>query len=151
MRSKLALLLLLVAILALSTMGVSTGPVLADGDDNPLYPLDSFPPTAADNAMLQWNEELLECIRATKPGPTVVARALFVVSAAGYDAWSAYDAKAVPTIRTGFTRRPSNQRTLANKTAAVSYASHRALAYWPRTTRSSPAGPTWTSASRRWA
>jgi hypothetical protein len=59
----------------------------------------------------------------------VVARALFVVSAAGYDAWSAYDAKAVPTIPTGFTRRPSSQRTLANKTAAVSYASHRALAY----------------------
>ncbi|HEX3214596.1 MAG TPA: hypothetical protein VH016_18670 [Actinomycetota bacterium] len=37
MRSKLALLLLLVAILALSTMGVSTGPVLADGNDHPLW------------------------------------------------------------------------------------------------------------------
>ncbi|HSK37361.1 MAG TPA: hypothetical protein VLA80_11550, partial [Actinomycetota bacterium] len=129
MRSKVVLLLLLVAALLLSTMGIGTGPVLADGDDHPLYPLDTYPPTAADNAVLQWNEELLECIRATKPGPTVVARALFVVSAAGYDAWAAYDAKAVPTIRTGFTRRPSSQRTLANKTAAVSYAAHRALAY----------------------
>jgi hypothetical protein len=44
------------------------------------------------------NEEALECIRATKPGPTVVARALFVPHAAAYDAWAAYDPKAVPTI-----------------------------------------------------
>jgi hypothetical protein len=86
-------------------------------------------PSAADNAVLQWNDEALECIRATKPGPTVVARALFILSAAGYDAWTSYDAKAVPTIRTGFTRRPSAQRTPANKTAAVSYAAHRALSY----------------------
>jgi hypothetical protein len=32
--------------------------------------------------VLQWNVETLECIRATRPGPTVVARALFVVYAA---------------------------------------------------------------------
>ena len=76
-----------------------------------------------------------------QPGPTVVARALFVVSAAGYDAWSAYDAKAVPTIRTGFTRRPSSQRTLANKTAAVSYASHRALAYLTQNNPFQPCRP----------
>jgi hypothetical protein len=82
-----------------------------------------------DNAVLQWNEETLECVRATRPAPTVAARALFVVHAAAYDAWAAYDARAVPTIRTGFTRRPSSQRTLANKTAAVGYAAHRALAY----------------------
>jgi hypothetical protein len=82
-----------------------------------------------DNAVLQWNEETLECVRATRPAPTVAARALFVVHAAAYDSWAAYDARAVPTIRTGFTRRPSSQRTLANKTAAVGYAAHRALAY----------------------
>jgi hypothetical protein len=91
--------------------------------------------------VLQWNEETLECIRATKPGPTVVARALFVVHAAAYDAWAAYDAKAVPTVRTGFTRRPSSQRTLANKTAAVSYAAHRALAYLTQNNPFQPCRP----------
>ena len=103
--------------------------VFADGDDHPLYPFDTYRPSASDNAALQWNDEALECIRATRPGPTVVARTLFILSAASYDAWASYDAKAVPTVRTGFTRRPATQRTPASKSAAVSYAAHRALSY----------------------
>ncbi len=115
------------ALLLSAVAVVPLHPVFADGDDHPLHPFDTFRPSAGDNAVLQWNDETLECVRATRPGPTVVARSLFIVSAAGYDAWAAYDAKAVPTIRTGFTRRPTAQRTPANKSAAVSYAAHRAL------------------------
>lgn len=77
----------------------------ADGDDHPIYPLSTYPPSSSDNAVLVWNEEALQCIRSGKPGPTVVARALFVAQASVYNAWSAYDAKAVPTIRSGFVRR----------------------------------------------
>ena len=57
----------------------------------------------------------------------MVARTLFILSAATYDAWAGYDAKAVPTVRTGFTRRPAAQRTAANKAAAIGYAAHQAL------------------------
>jgi hypothetical protein len=123
MRAK----LLLVVLLALGLLASGAGVASADGDDNPLYPLDTYPPTPSDNAVLKWNEEALECIRATKPGPTVVARSLFVLHSSVYDAWSAYDAKAVPTVRTGFARRPSSQRTLANKSQTVSHAAYVAL------------------------
>lgn len=77
--------------------------------------------------MLQWNEEALACIRATKPGPTVVARALYILHAATYDAWAAYDREAVPTVRDGCTRRGRQQRTLANKSQAVSRAAYVTL------------------------
>jgi hypothetical protein len=77
--------------------------------------------------VLKWNEEALQCIRVTKPGPTIVARALAIPHMSTYNAWSAYDAKAVPTIRTGWTRRPSSQRTVANKSQAVSHAAYIAL------------------------
>jgi hypothetical protein len=115
------------ALLALVLVGSSTGYALADGDDHPVYPLDTHPPTENDNAVLKWNEEALQCIRVTKPGPTIVARALAILHMSTYNAWSAYDAKAVPTIRTGWTRRPSSQRTVANKSQAVSHAAYIAL------------------------
>ncbi len=120
--SKRGMVVVLLAAVALVPLHQAT----AD-ENSAFYALDTFPPVATDNAVLKWNEAALACIRATKPGPTVVARSLFIVHAATYDAWSAYDAKAVPTIRTGFARRPSSHRTVANKSAAISYAAHRAL------------------------
>lgn len=44
-----------------------------------------------------------------------------------YDAWSAYDEKAVGTQLGGALRRPPADRTLSNKERAVSYAAYRAL------------------------
>lgn len=49
-----------------------------------------------DNAVLQWNDETLACIRGQLPGPTVVARTLYVVHAAMYDAWSRFHPTARP-------------------------------------------------------
>lgn len=123
-RSRLLLALPLVLAAALLPVVERAG---ADGDDNPVYPLDTFPPGPNDNAVLKWNEEGLQCIRNGKPGPTVVARALFITHAAAFNAWAAYDGKAVPTIRSGFARRPSAERTAANKSQAVSHAAHVAL------------------------
>jgi hypothetical protein len=77
--------------------------------------------------VLQWNEEVLQCIRTGRPGPTVAARALFIVHAATYNAWAAYHGTARPTITTGFSRRPSVERTAANKRQAISHAAHVAL------------------------
>jgi len=44
-----------------------------------------------------------------------------------FDAWSAYDAAAVPTVMRRGWRRPASEATDANKTEAVSFAAYRAL------------------------
>jgi len=44
-----------------------------------------------------------------------------------YDAWAAYDDKAVGTQLGGALRRPASERTEANKEKAISYAAYRAL------------------------
>ena len=81
----------------------------------------------SDNAVLTWDAAILQAIRATHPGPPMVARALAVVHTAIFDAWAAYDATAVGTRLGGSLRRPAAERTDANKRAAVSYAAYRAL------------------------
>src|SRR5262249_17704804 len=81
--------------------------------------------TAADNVVLQWNNACLEAIRRLPPGPTVAARSLAVLHTAMFDAWSAYDAAAVPTIQRRAWRRPLAERTEANKAQAVSFAAYR--------------------------
>ena len=44
-----------------------------------------------------------------------------------YDAWAAYDERAIGTQLGGALRRPSPERTQANKEKAVSFAAYRAL------------------------
>jgi len=55
------------------------------------------------------------------------ARALAIVHTCMYDAWAAYDERAVGTQLGGALRRPPNERTEANKQRAISYAAYRAL------------------------
>ncbi|HEV2824144.1 MAG TPA: phosphoesterase, partial [Actinomycetota bacterium] len=93
----------------------------------PLFPLDSYGPRADDNVVLRWSEQTLAAIRALKTGPTINARALAIVHTAMFDAWAAYDAKAVGTRLGGSLRRPAAERTDAYKSQAVSYAAYRAL------------------------
>jgi hypothetical protein len=50
-----------------------------------------------------------------------------VVHTAIYDAWAAYDARALGTRLGGSLRRPSAERTLESKEEAISYAAYRAL------------------------
>jgi hypothetical protein len=63
------------------------------------------------------------------PRPTVGSRMLAIVVTAMYDAWAAYDDKAVPTRPDGPRRRPPAERTPQNKKKAVAYATYRALLY----------------------
>jgi hypothetical protein len=44
-----------------------------------------------------------------------------------YDAWAAYDDRAIGTQLADALRRPASERTLANKEQAISYAAYRAL------------------------
>jgi hypothetical protein len=92
-----------------------------------IFPLDEFGPRATDNAALKWSEQSLASIRAASLPPTAVSRVLAIVQTAVYDAWAAYDAVAVGTRLGGSLRRPVAERTLANKSTAISFAAYRAL------------------------
>jgi hypothetical protein len=90
-------------------------------------PLDVPGQQPGDNAVLLWNEAALQAIRDIKPGPTIVSRSLMIVQTCEYEAWSAYDATAVPTMGHRGWRRPAGEATDAAKSEAVSYAAYRAL------------------------
>ncbi len=77
--------------------------------------------------VVKWDSVALEAVRRTHPGPPMVARDLAITHTAIYDAWAAYDAKAVGTRLGGSLRRPASERTDANKTRALSFAAYRAL------------------------
>lgn len=122
-------LLLVVAIIAatLSTLTVSAQPAQATA---PHWTIDTYgTPQASDNVILKWDEQLLGVIRRNPgaTGPTRTARAIGILHTATYDAWAAYDADADGTRLLGQLRRPANERTLDNKSRAISYAAYRVL------------------------
>lgn len=82
---------------------------------------------AAQTVVVRWSSACLQAIRLAKPAPTVVARALAIVHTAIYDAWAAYDNKALGTRLGDALRRPGRERTVENKRRAMSYAAYRAL------------------------
>lgn len=89
-------------------------------------------PQPAANLVVLWNEAMLAAVRHGPPRPTVIARSLYLVHAAMYDAWSAYDATAVATALDPALKRPTNEYTDAHKGAAVSQAAyHMLLAQFP--------------------
>lgn len=85
------------------------------------------------SAMYRWLDIALEATarehERIAPRPTVGARMLAIVTTAAYDAWAAYDGKAVGTRLGDKLRRPPGERTLANKEKAIAHAMYRALLY----------------------
>jgi hypothetical protein len=82
---------------------------------------------AGNTVITQWNDVALQAIRVTHPGPPIVARALAITHTCMFDAWAAYDDKAKATQHGTSLRRPSSERTEANKSQAVSFAAHACL------------------------
>ena len=80
-----------------------------------------------DNYALKWDNAALQAVRNTKLGPPMTARALAMTHTAMYDAWTAYDEKAMGTILGGTLRRPSSEWTLDNKVQAISFAAYDVL------------------------
>ena len=76
--------------------------------------------------VVQWNNALLQGVRDSRLGPPMVARALAIAHTCMFDAWAAYDGKAVGTRLGGALRRLARERRLDNKTEAVSFAAYRA-------------------------
>jgi hypothetical protein len=67
----------------------------------------------------------------------MVARALAITHTCIYDAWAAYDQRAVGTRLGGSLRRPARERSLANTNRAISFAAYRAATdLFPASTQS---------------
>ena len=76
------------------------------------------------NVVVRWNQALLQAVRETRSAPPQTARALAIVHTAMYDAWSAYDDRAVGTRLGGALRRPALERSESNKKEAISHAAY---------------------------
>jgi hypothetical protein len=140
MRKKLVMTLLLVmgvVVATLSAVTTTTQPAMAAPAPKDPWPIEGYgysdQTELTDNAILRWDERLLGSIR-LKPrvtGPTVSARAIGILHTATYDAWAAYDDRAVDTrlrLRDDpDLRQPPVKRTEPNKTTAISYAAYRVL------------------------
>lgn len=84
-------------------------------------------------AVYQWLEILLEAsgrdVDRYNARPTILSRTMAVVLTAMYDAWAAYDTKAVGTRLGGALRRPAVEHTQANKEKAIAYAAYYSLLF----------------------
>jgi hypothetical protein len=79
------------------------------------------------NVVVRWNDALLRAIRETRMAPPPAARAFAIVHTCMFDAWAAYDGRAVGTRLGATLRRPVYERSEWNKAEAISVAAHRAL------------------------
>jgi hypothetical protein len=117
------------AAVGIAAAGIAAQPARAGVDDFLAGETSAKPP--ALNAVLVWNNAATSAIgtasRSTGFPVTAAPRAFAIQSTCAYDAWAAYDARAVGPQFDGSLRRPSRERTDVNRSAAVSYASYRAL------------------------
>lgn len=81
------------------------------------------------SVVVLWNEAMLAAVRNGAPRPTVIARSLYMVHQAMYDAWAMVDATALPAVLDVSLRRPAGEHTLENKAAAVSRAAYVMLTH----------------------
>ncbi|MEZ4873882.1 MAG: vanadium-dependent haloperoxidase [Flavobacteriaceae bacterium] len=95
-------------------------------DQNPIVE-----PTGVNNVAYIWSEMAItgtaNDTERFKPRPTITSRYLGLIFVSMFDAWSRYDAKAIPVYLEGVERRPENEQTLSNKEIAISYAAFRTL------------------------
>jgi hypothetical protein len=146
MKYKLATILLVVAALVVATFSVTTTtpaalaakPTTTTSPPPAATPFpvngcpedpNKLPPCKNDDAVVLWNDQLLDVIRAypKDSGPTITARALGVLHTATYDAWAAYDPTAKVTRPDGPAQQQASRNTLDNKKEAISYAAYQVL------------------------
>jgi len=90
-----------------------------------------------NNMAYKWSEIVLQATARDseryKPRPTVTSRYLALTFTAMFDAWSMYDAQAIPVYKAGEINKPkASERTERNKEIAISYAAYNALMeYFP--------------------
>ena len=102
----------------------------ATSDGSPIYP--DYPEASAAYKWLEILQDVtaIDVEQVTRLAmPTIIARQMAISMTAVYDAWAAYDDKAVGTRLGGTLRRPAVERTQANKEEAIAYAIHGAMLY----------------------
>jgi hypothetical protein len=77
--------------------------------------------------VVTWDAAALQGVRDSHLGPPMVARALAIAHTCMFDAWAAYDGRAIGTYLGDALRRSKRERTLYNKNEAISFAAYRAL------------------------
>jgi uncharacterized protein DUF6851 len=109
-----------------------TGQVLIAPKDYPLVhrmPPPDFKPTVAYQRVdLILEASGRDAVR-NNPRPTILSRTMAIVITSMYDAWAAYDDVAVGTPLSGTLRRPTAERTQANKETAIAFGAYRSLLY----------------------
>ena len=116
----------------LTAVATTPRPALAAGSGT-RWPVVGYGPNPqTDNIILKWDEQLLETIRTGVlpkfTGPTVTARALAILHTATYDAWAAYDGRAVDSrLLLKDPARRATDVSLENKEKAISYAAYQVL------------------------
>ncbi len=87
--------------------------------------------SARQSLAYHWLDVLLDTAAAdvvrNSARPTILSRAMAVVTAAMYEAWAPFDDRARGQFFGDTLRRPAAERTLANKQAAISFAAACAL------------------------
>ena len=83
----------------------------------------------APSAAYQWLGVMLEAaardVERIGAQPTILSRQMAIPVTAMFDAWAAYDEKAVGTMHGSSLRRPADERTKANKEKAIAFAMYR--------------------------
>ena len=81
------------------------------------------------SAAYQWLGIMLEAaardVERIGAQPTILSRQMAIPVTAMFDAWAAYDGKAVGTMHGSSLRRPVEERTDANKEKAIAFAMYR--------------------------
>jgi hypothetical protein len=81
------------------------------------------------SAAYQWLDIVLEAsardVERVGAMPTILSRQMAIPCTAMFDAWAAYDDKAVGTTHGAKLRRPASERTVKNKETAIAYATYR--------------------------
>lgn len=108
----------------------------ADPDADEGRPLHKFLPVADKSSVslaYQWldicQEAAARDVDRSGARPTILSRQMAIWATAVYDAWAAYHPTAVGTRLGNSLRQPAAAHTPANKEAAISAASHRALSF----------------------
>ena len=107
--------------------GINTITATSDGLNSVTFTATASPPLPSVNVVIQWNNQALLTFQNANTAPTVAARALGELHTSIFDAWAAYDAKALGTQLGEIFRRPDAEHTDANKQTAISYAAYRTL------------------------
>ena len=89
-------------------------------------------PIGVENIAYKWGHLALEATahdtERFNPRPTVTSRFLGLIFTSVFDAWSRYDAHAIPVYLHNVERRPDDEHSLRNKEIAISYAAYRTMA-----------------------